>query len=96
MHVLALRVELHLPECRSLKAKRAVLKPIVDGSRRRFGVAVAETAHQNTWQRAQVGAAAVSSSATHATEVIDEVERFIWSFPDAHVLSTDRYWLETD
>ena len=96
MHVLALRVELHLPECRSLKAKRAVLKPIVDGSRRRFSVAVAETGHQNSWQRAQIAVAAVSGRASHATEVIDEVERFIWSFPDAHVMSADRYWLEVD
>jgi uncharacterized protein YlxP (DUF503 family) len=96
MHVLALSVELHLPECRSLKAKRATLKPIIEGARRRYGVAIAETAHQNTWQRSQVAAAVVSGSASHATEVIDEVERFIWSCPDAHVLSTDRYWLEAD
>ena len=79
-----------------MKAKRAVLKPMIDGSRRRFSVAIAETAHQNTWQRAQVAAVAVSSSATHVTEVIDEVERFIWSSPDAHVMSADRYWLEAD
>jgi uncharacterized protein YlxP (DUF503 family) len=96
MHVLALSVELHLPECRSLKAKRATLKPIIEGARRRYGVAVAETAHQNTWQRSQVAVAVVSGSASHATEVMDEVERYIWSCPDAHVLSTDRYWLEAD
>ena len=96
MHVLALSVELHLPECRSLKAKRAVIKPIIDGARRRYGVAIAETAHQNSWQRAQIAAAAVAGSTAHVTDVIDEVERFIWSFPDAHVMSSDRYWLETD
>ncbi len=39
MHVLALAVELHLPECRSLKAKRSVLKPITEGARRRYNVA---------------------------------------------------------
>jgi uncharacterized protein YlxP (DUF503 family) len=96
MHVLALSVELHLPECRSLKAKRSVLKPVTEGARRRFSVAVAETDHQNTWQRATVGVAAVAGSPGHAEEVIDEVERFIWSFPTLQVLSSSRYWLETD
>ncbi|MCB1004365.1 MAG: DUF503 domain-containing protein [Acidimicrobiales bacterium] len=96
MHVLALSVELHLPECRSLKAKRSVLKPVTEGARRRFGVAVAETAHQNTWQRAAVGVAVVSATPRHAEEVIDEVERFIWSHPDVQVLSATRSWMEVD
>lgn len=96
MHVLALSVEFHLSDCRSLKAKRSALKPVVEGARRRFGVAVAETDHQNTWQRATIGVAAVSGTAGHAQEVIDEVERFIWSFPDLHVLSTTRTWMEFD
>lgn len=96
MHVLALAVELHLPECRSLKAKRSVLKPITEGARRRFNVAVAETDHQNTWQRAAVGIVAVGASPAHVQDVIDEVERFVWSFPNVHVLSTTRFWMEID
>ncbi len=96
MHVLALTVEMHLSECRSLKAKRSVLKPVIEGARRRFSVAVAETDHQNTWQRSTIGVAAVSASAGHAEEIIDEVERFIWSFPDVHVLSATRTWMEMD
>ena len=94
MHVLAMQVDLHLGECRSLKAKRAVLKPIVEGARRRFGVACAEVDGENTWQRASIGVAAVSNSAYHATEIIDEVERFIWSTPGIQVLRADRHWLE--
>jgi uncharacterized protein YlxP (DUF503 family) len=96
MFVLALSVELHLPECRSLKAKRSVLKPVTEGARRRYNVAVAETDHQNTWQRAAIGVAAVSATAHHAEEVVDEVERFIWSFPNLQVLSAARSWMEID
>ena len=96
MHVLAMRVDLHLGESRSLKAKRAVLKPIIEGARRRFGVAVAEVDHADTWQRASIGVAVVANSPHHASEVIDEVERFIWSMPDIQVLGIDRHWLEVD
>jgi uncharacterized protein YlxP (DUF503 family) len=96
MHVLAMAIDLHLPGSRSLKDKRAALRPVVDGIRNRFAVAVAETSYQDLLQRAEIGVATVSSSAKLATEVVDEVERFVWSFPEVEVLSMHRYWLEED
>ena len=92
----ALDIDLHLPDCRSLKAKRAVLRPLVEGARRRFKVAVAEVGHQDQWQRARVGIATVSASEHHARDVIDEVERFVWAQPGVDVLSAARSWLEVD
>lgn len=89
-----MRVELHLPESRSLKSKRALVKPILEGARRRFLVAAAEVDHQDHWQRASLGLAAVSGSISHIEEVLDEVERFVWSHPDVEVLETTRSWLE--
>lgn len=94
MHVLALAIDLHLPDCRSLKAKRSVLRPILEGARARFPVAAAETDWQDTWQRAQLGFAAVSSSARVVQEIVDDVERFVWSAPDVEVTDVRRHWLE--
>ena len=91
-----LDVDLHLPECRSLKAKRAVLKPIVEGVKRRFSCAAAEVEYQNKWQRARIGVAVVASSEAHASDILDEVERFVWSHPDVQVLQIDRRWMERD
>jgi uncharacterized protein YlxP (DUF503 family) len=96
VHVLVLAVDLHLPACRSLKEKRAVLRPIVDGVRNRFAVSVAETRHQEQWQRAEVGVAVVSASARVAAEVVDDVERFVWSFPEVEVLAMRRFWAEDE
>jgi len=96
VHVLAMTVDLQLPACHSLKDKRAVVKTILEGARRRFQVAAAETGHQDKWQRTELGFASVSSTPTHVTEVIDELERFVWSFPEAEVLAVDRTWLEPD
>jgi uncharacterized protein YlxP (DUF503 family) len=96
VHVLVLAVDLHLPACRSLKEKRAVLRPIVDGVRNRFGVSVAETQHQDQWQRAELGVAVVSGSAKVAAELVDDVERFVWSFPEVEVLQIDRRWIEEE
>ena len=96
MHVGVVRVELFVPTSHSLKEKRAVIKPIVEGARRRFAVAAAEVAHQDTWQRADLGVAALAGSAGHVEEVLDEVERFVWSHPEIEVLAARRQWLERD
>ncbi len=94
MFVLVLEMDLHIVESRSLKAKRQVVKSIVESARRRFAVAAAEVDHQDTWQRAGLGFAVVSGQARHAQEVMDEVERHVWSYPEVQVLRTERRWLE--
>jgi len=71
-----------------------VIKPILEGTRRRFQVAAAEVDHQDHWQRASLGMAAVAGSAAHVEEVLDQVERFVWSHPDIEVLGATRSWLE--
>jgi uncharacterized protein YlxP (DUF503 family) len=94
--VAALTVELQLPDAHSLKDKRSLIRPILDGSRRRFAVAAAEVGHQDRWQRATLSMAAVSASVHQVTELLDAVERFVWSFPEVEVLSCQRDWLELD
>ena len=88
-----IELDLHLPEPRSLKAKRAVVKPVIEGCRRRFGVSVAEVGHQDRWQRAEIAVAAVASSHSQLVEVLDSVERFVWSFPELEVVSCERTWI---
>jgi uncharacterized protein YlxP (DUF503 family) len=96
MHAAALRIDLYLRECRSLKAKRSVVRPIVEGLRKRYRVSVSEVEQQDTWQRAVVGVAAVAPSHSHLTEMLHQVERFVWSFPEVEVLRIDRRWIEEE
>jgi uncharacterized protein YlxP (DUF503 family) len=94
VHVAVLKLDLHIPQSRSLKAKRAVVKPIVEGIRHRWAVAIAEVYHQNQWQRTELGVAVVTGKQGVATEVLDAVERFVWSHPDIEVLAADRTWVD--
>ena len=94
MHVGAVRFDLRLPAVHSLKEKRAVIRPILDGARHRYQVAASEVDHQNQWQRSVLGMAAVAGKAHHVEEVLDSVERFVWSFPEVEVVSAGRTWLE--
>lgn len=94
MHVLAVELDLRLPHCQSLKDKRSALRPVIDGLRNRHPVAVSEVDHQDLWQRAAIGMAVVSSSPSHAEQMMDEAERFVWSFPEIEVLGAATHWLE--
>ena len=94
MHVAVVQLELHIPTSRSLKEKRAVLRPIVEGLRHRFQISVAEVGYQDKWQRALVGMAVVSDSFSHANEVVDNVERWVWSKPEVEVTRFETTWVD--
>lgn len=88
-----MEVDLRILDARSLKDKRGVVKPVVEGARRRFGISAAEVGAQDSWQRARLGFAVVASSARQAEQVIDDVDRFVWSHPGVEVVSAERLWL---
>jgi uncharacterized protein YlxP (DUF503 family) len=88
------QLELHIPTSRSLKEKRAVLRPIVEGVRHRFQISVAEVGYQDKWQRALIGMAVVSDSYSHAVEVVDNVERWVWSKPEVEVTRFETTWVD--
>jgi hypothetical protein len=81
MPVGLLTLEIHIPDARSLKDKRQVLRSLKDRLRSHFNVAVAEMDHQDTWQRAQIGVVSLSNDPSHLEqslrEVLDESERVL-------------------
>jgi uncharacterized protein len=69
--------DLHLPACHSLKEKRSVLKPLTSGLRRALNVSVAETDHQDAWQRAEIVCAAVGSARAVVDETLRAADRLV-------------------
>ncbi len=96
MHACVLSVEIHIPSSTSLKAKRSVVRHLLDTARARFRVAASEVGFHDQWQRSAIGFAAVGPDATQVEEVLDSVERFVWSHPEVEVLATRRHWIDTD
>lgn len=94
MHAAVMRFELRSPESHSLKAKRAAIKPIVEGLRVRFRVSVAETGHQDLWQRAELGVAVVAESHRHLEAMLESVRRFVEAARDLEVLDVETTYLE--
>ena len=75
--VCLLRVHLHFPDSGSLKAKRAELNRVKALLRDRVGAAVAEVAHQDTWQRSTLAVALTAGSLGRAEEAADAVGRLL-------------------
>jgi uncharacterized protein len=88
-YVCVLEIELHFPENGSLKGKRRELSSVKVQLQRRFGAAVAETAHHDLWQRAGLTAALVGRDARKLKERAAEVERYLWGmFPDGATMES--------
>ena len=73
-----LLAELHFPENRSLKDKRAPLASLRDIVQRRFKASFTVAGSTTTsWQRAEVLIVAAASSLAQARERVDEIERYL-------------------
>ena len=77
MVVGTVEIHLHIPESRSLKSKRYILRSIKDRVRSRFNVSIAEVDHQDLWQRSVLGVATVAESTSFAHQVLSRVMRAV-------------------
>ncbi len=68
-----LTLEIYIPDARSLKDKRQVLRSLKDRLRRQFNIAIAELDHQETWQRALVGVVTISADTRHLEDSLEKV-----------------------
>ncbi len=75
--VAVLRIELHFPDAGSLKAKRSELNAVKAGLQQRFGAAVSEVAHQDTWQRSTLLASVCAGSEGRAAGHADSIGRWL-------------------
>ena len=86
MMVSSLRMKLYAPNCHSLKDKRMIVKSLINRTRNKFNVSIAEIEEQDYYQTIVIGAACVSSSRVQANAVLDEVMRFVEGNTDAEII----------
>jgi uncharacterized protein YlxP (DUF503 family) len=87
-------VELHIPEGRSLKQKRRILKSIMDRIHQRYRVSIAETDYHDLHQRAEIAIAAVHVSRSEMERMMQGIRRLVEATPGAMLLSWDPQYLE--
>ena len=72
-----------------MKEKRQGLRRVLERVRNKFNAAVAEVADQDTWQRATIGLAVVSTSGGHAQSMIDKITSFVEQLYVAQILDRE-------
>ena len=77
MHIGYCRIELFLPDSKSLKAKRQVARSVVARIRNQFNVTVAEADDNDLWQRLTLGVCCLSNDTKHANEILSNVVAFV-------------------
>ncbi|HMJ04515.1 MAG TPA: DUF503 domain-containing protein [Conexibacter sp.] len=75
--VAVLVIDVHFPDAGSLKGKRKELSSLKAQLRQRLGAAVAETGHQDLWQRSTLTAVLVSETLPVLTTAVERVERWL-------------------
>ncbi len=77
MRVAVCVLELHIPGATSLKAKRQVIKSLVQRLRNRFNISVSEVNNQDLWQRAELGMAVICHNGAGADSIMEKVFSFV-------------------
>jgi uncharacterized protein YlxP (DUF503 family) len=84
-----IKLELYIPQSTSLKGKRSVVKKVLERTRSRFNVTVAEVDKQDVYKRAVIGCAMVGSDQRYVNGAVDKILDFIEGLAVAEVLSEE-------
>jgi uncharacterized protein YlxP (DUF503 family) len=93
MRACLLRVDFHLGACRSLKEKRQRLKGIRDRFGRNVNVAVCESGHHDSHQRAQWSFIAAAADPGIVEKTLADIERSLRFSVDGQLVDVYREWL---
>lgn len=74
----------------SLKEKRMVLKSLIEKTRHKFNISIAEVDTQDMHQILTIGFACVSNEARHVEQMIEKVIDFMEDHTEAELLDIQR------
>ena len=95
MTVGVLTFDLHLPQSRSLKDKRQVVRSVKERLRSRHNVAVSESPeHADVWQRASIAVVSVAGHRDVLDGLFETVVREVESQVPGHFVETGRDFFE--
>ena len=89
MVVGTLKIDLYLTDNRSLKGKRKVVRSIVDKTKSKFNVSIAEVGSNDKWQKIELGISAVGNDRRHIDSSLSHVLEFVDSLYLAEIVNAE-------
>lgn len=88
---LSVKLTFYMPNTHSLKEKRMIARSLIDKTRRKFSVSVAEVDTQDVHKTLSIGVAVVSGTFSHADTMLDDVIRYMQDNTDAELQSIEKH-----
>jgi hypothetical protein len=83
------RLDLRIQGNNSLKGKRQIIKKIIERTKNRFNVSIAEIGDHDIWQRAQLGICVVSNDRRKVNSTLDKIYNFIEGLALCEIIDSD-------
>ncbi len=77
MYVGLARIEYRIPQAQSLKAKRHILRKLLDRVRAKFKVTANEVDYLDKWQRTAIGVAVLGADGAHVERMLSQILQFL-------------------
>ncbi|MCL2775394.1 MAG: DUF503 domain-containing protein [Oscillospiraceae bacterium] len=87
MYTISAKLTFHIPHSTSLKDKRQVCRSLIDKTRQKFNVTIAEVDTQDSHKTLTIGIAVVSGDIGHTKNSMDEIVRYMDGNTEAELTS---------
>ena len=91
MYTLSAKLTFYIPYSASLKDKRQIRRSLIEKTRQKFNVSIAEVDTQDMYQTLTIGVAVVSGCFSHGQNSLSEIIRFMESHTDAELTEIEEY-----
>lgn len=93
MHILLIKINLHIPHAHSLKEKRREIKSLKDRLCSRFNASVSEIEALDKWQQAVMGVCMISNDKSYLDKQFSLIETMVLEYSELELLDLQREWL---
>ncbi len=82
--------EIFIFNANSLKSKRSVVKSIIEKSKNRFNISIAEVGENDKWQKSIIAFSTISNDQKIVEGTIDKVINFFDSYSEIEIINIKR------
>ncbi len=82
--------EIYIFNANSLKSKRSVVKSIIEKSKNRFNISIAEVGENDKWQKSIIAFSTISNDQRIVEETIEKVINFFDSYSEIEIINIKR------
>ena len=82
--------EIYIFNANSLKSKRSVVKSIIEKSKNRFNISIAEVGENDKWQKSIIAFSTISNDQRLVEQTIEKVINFFDSYSEIEIINIKR------